>query len=143
MTLPQVALLGFAVWTICVPLGAVGYYRFSRILAGEASMNAFPADAVTGPDWYRRAMRAHANCVENLPVFGSIVGIGSVLGTRSPAVDALALTVLLARMVQSIVHIALVQSARIVSVRFTFYLLQVLCMMALAIGLVASAGLRP
>jgi len=44
-----------------------------RILTGRVPIREFRADRVEGDDWYRRAMRAHANCVENLPVFGVIV----------------------------------------------------------------------
>ncbi len=142
MTIPQFALLAFAIWTIIVPLGAVAYYRWSRILAGAAPINAFPADAVAGADWYRRAMRAHANCVENLPVFGSIVLLISLCGVASFWVDALSLAVLVARVAQSTVHMAWPESARTVGVRFTFCLAQVLCMIALAGLLLAAAGIR-
>jgi uncharacterized MAPEG superfamily protein len=142
MTIPEFALLGFAVWTIIVPLGAVGYYRWSRILAGAAPIHAFRADAVAGPDWYRRAMRAHANCVENLPVFGSIILLTSLCGVASSWVDALALVILVARVAQSSVHMARRESARTVSVRFTFFLVQVLCMIVLAGLLLVAAGIR-
>lgn len=138
MTIPEYSLLAFAMWTLIVPLGAVAYYRWRHILAGTAPINAFPADAVTGADWYRRAMRAHANCVENLPVFGSIVVLVSLLGVHSASADVLALTVLAARIAQTTIHMAWTESVRTVSVRFACYLLQVLCMLALAIGLLVA-----
>ena len=47
--------------------------RWSRILTGRSGVGGFPADQVEGEEWYKRAMRAHANCIENLPVFGAIV----------------------------------------------------------------------
>jgi uncharacterized MAPEG superfamily protein len=47
--------------------------------------------------WYIRAMRAHANCVENLPVFGAIV-FGLYVGNVASAfVNALAVAFLVAR----------------------------------------------
>jgi uncharacterized membrane protein YecN with MAPEG domain len=142
MTIPQFALLAFSIWTIIVPLGAVAYYRWSRILAGAAPIHAFPADAVAGADWYRRAMRAHANCVENLPVFGSIVLLISLCGVASSWVDALSLAVLAARVAQSSVHMAWRESARTVGVRFTCFLVQIVCMIVLAGLLLGAAGIR-
>ena len=137
MTIPELSLLAFAVWTILVPLGAVGYYRWTRIVAGTTAINAFPATAVTGPDWYRRAMRAHANCVENLPVFGTIVILGSLLRMDSRFQDALAVTVFVARVAQTTVHMAWVETVRAVSVRFTCFVIQILSMLAMATHLVA------
>lgn len=138
MTTPQATLLGFAMWTLLVPLGAVGVYRWNRILRGVQSIHTFPADAVEGAGWYRRAMRAHANCVENLPVFAVVVWTLGVVGATGPTVDALCLVVLAARMGQSSVHMAFVESARTVSVRFSLYLLQVACMVALAVDVLAA-----
>ena len=73
MTVPVWMLVGFAVWTVLLLLATVGVYRWSRILTGRLPIRSFRADQVEGADWYIRAMRAHANCVENLPVFGAIV----------------------------------------------------------------------
>ncbi len=141
MTIPEFSLLAFAMWTILVPLGAIAYYRWSRILAG-AAINAFPSDAVSGADWYRRAMRAHANCVENLPVFGAVVVLLSLLGVESSFVDALSLGVFGARVAQSTVHMATRETPRAVGVRFAFFLTQVLCILALAVHLLLVAGIR-
>ena len=73
MTVPVWMLLGFAAWTVILLSATVGVYRWCRILTGRVQIRDFRADQVEGEDWYRRAMRAHANCVENLPVFGAIV----------------------------------------------------------------------
>jgi hypothetical protein len=70
MTLPIWMLLGFATWTVVLLLATVGTNRCRRILTRRVPISEFRADLVTGEDWYKRAMRAHANCVENLPVFG-------------------------------------------------------------------------
>src|SRR4051794_30405525 len=107
MSVPVWMLLGFATWTLVLLLGTVGVYRWSRILSGRVAVSEFRADRVEGDDWYKRAMRAHANCVENLPVFGSIVfalHAGYVMG---PTVDSLATVVLAARIAQSVVHVGL------------------------------------
>ena len=67
MTIPVWVLLGFAGWTLATLLGSVGLYRWSRILTGKAQIREFRADVPHGSDWYQRAMRAHANCIETSP----------------------------------------------------------------------------
>ncbi|HKJ89202.1 MAG TPA: MAPEG family protein, partial [Gammaproteobacteria bacterium] len=73
MSIPVWVLLAFAGWTLLILLATVGIYRWSRILTGRATVREWRADQEQGSDWYRRAMRAHMNCVENLPVYGAIV----------------------------------------------------------------------
>ena len=73
MTVPIWSLLGFAAWTLLLLLLTIGVYRWFRVLTGRAGISEFRADQVEGQDWYKRAMRAHANCIENLPVFVVIV----------------------------------------------------------------------
>ena len=138
MTTPLAALLGFAVWTLAVLMFTVGVHRWSLILTGRAGIHQFPADAPAGPDWYRRAVRAHANCVENLPVFASIVGVATVAGVRGAALDALALAVLGARIGQTVTQVAFPQTGRVVSVRFSFFAVQLVAMLAMAAIIVGS-----
>ena len=89
MTLPVWMLLGFATWTVLLLLATVGIYRWSRILTGGVPIREFRADEVEGKDWYKRSMRAHANCVENLPVFGAIVFALYVGGVANATVNVL------------------------------------------------------
>jgi uncharacterized MAPEG superfamily protein len=119
-------------WTAGILIVAIGWYRWSRILLGTAAINSFPADDSQGSDWYRRAMRAHANCIENLPVYGAVVFVLSVRGISSPVVDALALLIIPSRIVQSLTHICFVQTARAVSIRFSAFSVQLACFVALA-----------
>jgi uncharacterized MAPEG superfamily protein len=130
MTIPLWVLLGFATWTLLLLTVTVGYYRWSRILTRRATIADFPADATQGADWYRRATRAHANCIENLPVYGAVVVAATAAAVQGPLFDALAVAMLVARVVQSSVHVLLVESQRSVAVRFGFYLTQVACMVA-------------
>jgi uncharacterized membrane protein YecN with MAPEG domain len=131
MTILQGALLGFALWTLAILTATVGVHRWSRILTGRARIHEFPADAPTGPDWYKRGTRAHANCVENLPVFGAIVSTAPVAAQSQPLVSALAIGLLCARVVQSTTHIAFKETPRTVSIRFTFYCVQIAAMIAI------------
>ena len=132
MSIPVLALLAFAVWTLLVLFGSVGVYRWSRILSGRARLTDFPADAPEGADWYKRAMRAHANCVENLPVFTALVVVILATGSKSPLLDALAVVVVAARVCQSLVHVGLPQSQAVIAVRFSFFLVQALSMLSMA-----------
>lgn len=137
MTVPIWMLLGFATWTLLLLLGTVGAYRWSRILTGRVPIREFRADQVEGADWYKRAMRAHANCIENLPVFGAIVFALYVSGVDTPLAGLLAVVILVARIVQSLVHVSLVQTNRVSAVRFGFFCVQIICFLWLA-GLVVG-----
>ena len=136
--LPEMILLGFAAWTLVLLLTTVGAYRLSRVFSGRAGMSEFRADQVEGQDWYRRAMRAHANCIENLPVFTVLVFALRVFGIADPAVDALCVVILAARIPQSLVHVCFTQTDRVVSVRFAFFFVQFLSFF----GLIALIALR-
>jgi uncharacterized MAPEG superfamily protein len=81
-----------------------------RDLIGRAEIKDFRADEPQGSDWYRRAMRAHANCLENLPLYTAVVVAIAASGVRSVALDRLAIVLLAARVCQTIVHIALTPS---------------------------------
>jgi uncharacterized MAPEG superfamily protein len=125
MTVPVAMLVGFAAWTMLLLLSTIGVYRWSRILTGRVPIREFRADHIEGADWYKRAMRAHANCIENLPVFGAIVFglyVGNVTGDL---VNALAIAVLVSRVMQSLVHVCFVQTNGMTSVRFGFFLVQI------------------
>ena len=131
MSMPAWMLLGFAGWTLLLLVVTVGTYRWSHILAGRRRISDFRADGTDGQDWYLRATRAHANCIENLPVFGALVFALEAVHAAGAAVDALATIVLAARMAQTLVHVGWRVSDRTVSLRFSFYLVQATCFCAL------------
>jgi uncharacterized MAPEG superfamily protein len=139
MTVPVLTLLGFAAWTVLLLAVTVGVYRFNLIFRGRASISDFPADQVVGDDWYRRSMRAHANCIENLPVFGAIVFAISTYGVGGLAVNCLSISVLVARVTQSLVHVSHVQTDAFVAVRFAFFSVQLVSFMALIVIVVRHA----
>jgi uncharacterized MAPEG superfamily protein len=118
-------LVGFAAWTVLLLLATVGVYRWSQILTGRVAIREFRADQIEGAEWYKRAMRAHANCIENLPVFGAIVFGLYVGNVGSALVNALAVAVLLARVLQSLVHVCFVQTNTVTAVRFGFFFVQI------------------
>ena len=126
-------LLGFAAWTLTLLIATVGVYRWFNILFANAGIASFRSDQLEGEDWYRRGTRAHANCVENLPVFGAIVLVITTVGAEGPVVDSLCIAVLVARVCQSVVHISHAQNDAFVAVRFSFFSVQIVCFVALIV----------
>ena len=127
MTIPIWMLLGFAIWTVILLFVSVGVYRWSRILTRRMEIKDFRADHIEGHDWYKRAMRAHANCIENLPVFTVIVFALYVSDLSSSVIDNLTIAVLIARIIQSSIHVTLEQTNIVALFRFIFYFIQIVC----------------
>lgn len=143
MTVPIWMLLAFATWTLLLLLSTIGVYRWSRILTGRSPIKEFRADDVQGADWYRRSMRAHANCIENLPVFGAIVFALYVSQLGGAAVSFLSISVFVARVMQSLVHICFPQTNTVAAVRFAFFLVQIVCFLALVVMIFRHAASTP
>ena len=139
MTIPMWMLLGFATWTLLLLMATVGVYRWVRILFSNVPIASFRSDQLEGEDWYRRGTRAHANCVENLPVFGAIVFVISALGVDGPAVNYLSILVLIARVCQSLVHVSHEQTDAFVAVRFSFFSVQLVSFFALIVMVARQA----
>jgi uncharacterized MAPEG superfamily protein len=133
MTIPQWTLLGFATWTLLLLAATVGVYRWGMILFRGSPVGSFRSDQLEGAAWYQRGVRAHANCVENLPVFGAIVLVISMIGMGGVVVDTLCVLVLAARVFQSVVHLSHAQTNAFVAVRFSFFSVQLVCFMALIV----------
>ena len=142
MSTALATLLGFAGGTLATLLRTVGVYRWQQILAGRATAAQWRADVEQGSEWYRRAMRAHLNCVENLPVYGAIVLTGAHVGAPASATyDALALTFLAARVGQTLVHVGSPPTERAAVARFSLFAVQFACMAAMG-AIVGAAALR-
>jgi uncharacterized MAPEG superfamily protein len=139
MSVPVWVLLGFAAWTLLTLFATVGVYRWSRILTGRTAIAAWRADEPQGGDWYRRAVRAHMNCVENLPVYTAIVVVMLAAHVASPILDALAITILVARICQTTAHLAFEQTNMIAGVRFAFYFAQAISMIVMGVIIAVEA----
>ncbi|HPL79405.1 MAG TPA: MAPEG family protein [Burkholderiaceae bacterium] len=98
-------LLGFAAWTLLLIAG-VFLYRGMRFLTGTP-INHWPRGNKPADDapFVKRLEDAHANCLENLPVFAVIVLVAAALG-RLADIQALAPWVLYARIGQSLAHLS-------------------------------------
>jgi len=141
MNIPILALLAFVVWTVAVLIAGVGVHRWSRILTGRAELCSFPGDEPHGPPAYRRIVRSHANCVENLPIFAALVLAAAAVGAASTTLDALAVAVVIARIGQTTAHVAS-GSNRAIGVRFGFFAVQLVCFLWMA-GLIVPYALAP
>ncbi len=139
MPIPVWVLLGFAAWTLLILFTTVGVYRWSRIFTGRAEISEWRADEQQGSDWYRRAVRAHLNCVENLPVYAAIVVALLAARAGGPIMDGLAITILAARICQSSIHLLMEQTNTVAAIRFAFFFVQAMCMIAMGILIALSA----
>jgi uncharacterized MAPEG superfamily protein len=128
------ALLLFAAWTLLLMMGYVTY-RTMMVMRGSSAASWTRGSGYEVPGFVKRVENAHANCVENLPVYGAIVLAAYVLG-KPGVVDATAVYFLLARLGQSVTHIAGVSHV-LVLVRAAFYTIQVLIMFYAILQLVA------
>jgi hypothetical protein len=81
------------------------------------------------------------NCVENLPIYTAIVVGLLAAGVTSPLLDGLSITILVARICQSAIHLLLEQTNVVAAVRFFFfYFVQVVSMIAMVGVLAVSAN---
>jgi uncharacterized MAPEG superfamily protein len=80
-----------------------------------------PNNANLSP-FMQRLARAHANCLEGLPIFGALMLIAVVAG-RTGVTDPLAWALVGARLVQSVIHLASL-SVLAVNLRFAAFLVQ-------------------
>jgi uncharacterized MAPEG superfamily protein len=135
MLLSYWALLGFVAWTLLLLVFGIGVTRIGQVIRREARANSFNPQVPHGTESYQRRMRAHLNCVENLPIFASLVLLGGLLGLTSAAFQAAAFAVLPLRIGQSVAHIASGRN-RAVLVRFGFFSAQLMCFAILLVLLV-------
>lgn len=139
MSIPVLVLLAFAGWTLLSMTLTVGTYRWYHILSGRKHIGEFSEYRIEGQDWYKRALRAHANCVENLPVYGAIVLAIVATGTSSTLLDMLAVVFLIARIAQTSVHVGFQHSDLSATVRFLFFFTQLVCMFWMGIHVVVQS----
>lgn len=116
-----VALTGLIAWALAL-LVLMEAIRSKMVLAREVAANGFVPDNANLSPFMQRLARAHANCLEGLPIFGGLLLVALVSG-RSALTDPLAYGLLAARIVQSSIHLASTSPAA-VSARFTAFAVQ-------------------
>lgn len=121
ITPSSIALTGFIAWALLL-LVLMEVIRSRLVLRRKVAANGFTPDNAGLSPFMQRLARAHANCVEGLPVFGGLLLVAIATG-RSSITDPLAYVFLACRVFQSLVHLAST-SRTAVSVRFTAFAAQ-------------------
>ncbi|WP_310566525.1 MAPEG family protein [Hydrogenophaga sp.] len=126
------ALLGFIAWTLFL-LVLMEAIRSWLVLTGAVPANGFSPDNAKLSPFMQRLARAHANCVEGLPIFGGLMLLAVVAG-RAAVTDPLAWVLLGARVLQSLIHLASTSPAA-VTARFTAFAVQMAIAVYWVVGL--------
>ena len=122
MTTTLLAFLGFLCWTLFL-LVLMEAVRSKLVLTGEIPANGFNPENSNLSPFMQRLARAHANCLEGLPLFGGFM-ILAVIAGKSSITDPLAYVLLAARITQSTIHLASTSSLA-VTARFTAFAVQI------------------
>jgi uncharacterized MAPEG superfamily protein len=115
------ALTGLISWALFL-LMLMEVIRTYLVVTGKVPANGFRPDNLGLSPFMQRLARAHANCIEGLPIFGGLMAI-AIMNSRTGITDPLAFWVLGARIVQSIIHLVSISSAA-VRLRFTAFAVQ-------------------
>ncbi len=114
-------LIGFITWALLL-LVLMEIIRSQLVLRGKVPANGFTPDNAGLSPFMQRLARAHANCVESLPVFGGLLLV-AIATDQTRITDPLAYAFLASRVFQSLVHLAST-SPTAVKVRFTAFAVQ-------------------
>ena len=127
-------LTAFIAWTLFLVI-LMELLRTRYLITGTVAANGFRPDNSNLPAYMQRLARAHANCVESFPIIGGLMVV-ALLTNRADVTDALAMWLLLARLVQSIIHT--VSTNMIASwLRFIAYAIQMAIAVYWTCGLLA------
>lgn len=116
-----IALTLFVVWSLLLII-LMESIRTMLVLTKEVPANGFSPDNANLSPFMQRLARAHANCIEGLPVFGGLMLI-AVVSSQPAITDSLAYVFLVARVTQSLIHLASV-SPMAVTLRFSAFAVQ-------------------
>jgi uncharacterized MAPEG superfamily protein len=115
------ALTGFIAWTLLL-LVLMEALRSQLVVTRRVRANGFQPDNANLSPFMQRLARSHANCLEGLPIFGGLMLV-ALITERSAVTDPLALWLLAARIVQSVIHLVSL-SVTAVTLRFTAFSVQ-------------------
>ena len=132
----SIALTGFITWALLL-LVLMEVIRSQLVLRGKVPANGFTPDNAALSPFMQRLARAHANCIESLPIFGGLLLV-AIATDRTSTTDSLAYLFLGSRVFQSLVHLASLSPAA-VTIRFTAFAVQMAIGLYWAFMLLASA----
>jgi uncharacterized MAPEG superfamily protein len=130
-----VVLIGLTLWTL-VLLILMEALRTRYVVTKVVAANEFRPDNSNLSPFMQRLARAHANCIENLPIFGVLL-ITALLTNRAGITNPLAPWLLAARLIQSCVHLTSLSVAA-VNVRFVAFAVQIAIAVYWAFALLLS-----
>lgn len=133
-----IALTCYAMWAMFLVI-SIAAVRVHQIMTGRADVADFPAGVRHGSEGYWRLNRAHMNTIENLPIFATVVLAGWAAGAIDPVFNLLAVIVVAARAIQSLIHISSA-SRPAVYARFVFFAIQILCKFWMAWLILRATG---
>jgi uncharacterized MAPEG superfamily protein len=112
----------FIAWTLFL-LVVMEIIRAALVASGRVAANGFTPDNSNLSPFMQRLARAHANCIEGIPIFGGLLVV-ALLTDRAGLTDPLAPWLLAARILQSSIHLASI-SVFAVSARFFAFAVQI------------------
>jgi uncharacterized MAPEG superfamily protein len=136
-----VALTFYALWAMFLVI-SVAAARVHQVVTKGTAVTNFTAGVPHGPEGYWRLNRAHMNTIENLPIFAAVVLTGWASGAINPLFNLLAVIVVGARAIQSLIHISSGAAAAI-NARFMFFAVQILCQFWMAWLILEATGVFP
>lgn len=138
MSVTLTALICYVAWTMLLVTIVVGY-RTSLVLSFKKTADSWRRGTVTAdPGFITRTAEAHANCLENLPLFAGVVLIAGLSGQLAQ-LDLLAPWLLGARIMQSLVHMTAINHW-MVFIRANFYFVQIGILVWWLLGLAGLVG---
>ena len=114
-------LTGFVAWSLFL-LVLMEVIRSKLVLSKAVAANGINPENSNLSPFMQRLARAHANCIEGLPIFGGLMLI-ALVASKTSITDPLAYIFLFARILQSVIHLISI-SALAVTFRFSAFAVQ-------------------
>lgn len=116
------ALTAFISWALAL-LILMEILRTKLVIAKKTVVTSFVPDNSNLSPFMQRLARAHANCVEGIPIFGGLMLV-AIATDRASVTNSLALVLLAARITQSLIHLSS-SSSTAINLRFLAFAVQV------------------
>jgi uncharacterized MAPEG superfamily protein len=137
MTQTALALVAFIGWSLALLILMEAIRTYLVIMKRVDATKFTPGNENLSP-FMQRLTRAHLNCLEGLPVFGGLMLV-AITTSKTSITDPFALWFLVARIVQSCVHLLSVE-AMAVNIRFAAFAVQMVIGAIWAWNLLVALG---
>lgn len=115
------ALTAFISWALAL-LILMEILRTKLVIAKKTVVTSFVPDNSNLSPFMQRLARAHANCIEGIPIFGGLMLV-AIATDRASVTNSLALVLLAARITQSLIHLSS-SSSTAINLRFLAFAVQ-------------------